>query len=240
MSRSRNLTAAALAALLATSVVAFAQTAQKPQKGAASKSDAAAATPIKLGLGAPASPDEIKGWDIDVRPDGHGFPAGSGTAAKGEEIFQAQCAACHGEFGEGKDRWPTLSGGHGSLTHDRPEKTIGSFWPYASIVFDYVKRAMPFGNAQSLTDDEIYAVTAYLLQMNDVIKDPNFVLDAKSIVTIKMPNANGFYEDDREKAEKSFWGRKPCMKDCKKEAKVLNRARVLDVTPEGKGGPKVD
>lgn len=194
----------------------------------------------KLGLGTEATPAQIKGWDIDVRPDGHGFPAGSGTAAKGEEIFQAQCATCHGEFGEGKDRWPTLAGGHGSLTHDRPEKTIGSFWPYASTVFDYVKRAMPFGNAQSLTDDEIYAVTAYLLQMNDVIKDPNFVLDAKSIVAIKMPNANGFYEDDREKAEKAFWNRKPCMKDCKKDPKVLNRARVLDVTPDGKGGPKVD
>ncbi len=157
---------------------------------------------VNLGLGTPATPEEIKGWDIDVRPDGHGFPAGSGTAAKGEEIFQAQCATCHGEFGEGKDRWPTLAGGHGSLTHDRPEKTIGSFWPYASTVFDYVKRAMPFGNAQSLTDDEIYAVTAYLLQMNDVIKDPNFVLDAKSIVAIKMPNADGFYEDDREKPKR--------------------------------------
>lgn len=238
MSKSRNLAAAALAALLATSALAVAQTAQKPQK-ATTKADVAAA-PVKLGLGTPATPEEIKGWDIDVRPDGHGFPAGSGTAAKGEEIFQAQCATCHGEFGEGKDRWPTLAGGHGSLTHDRPEKTIGSFWPYASTVFDYVKRAMPFGNAQSLSDDELYAVTAYLLQMNDVIKDPNFVLDAKSIVAIKMPNANGFYDDDREKAEKPFWGRKPCMKDCKKEAKVLNRARVLDVTPDGKSGPKVD
>lgn len=242
MSKSRNLAAAALAALLATSALAVAQTTQKSQKAATPKAEATkpAAKPIKLGLGAPATPDEIKGWDIDVRPDGHGFPAGSGTAAKGEEIFQAQCATCHGEFGEGKDRWPTLAGGHGSLTHDRPEKTIGSFWPYASTVFDYVKRAMPFGNAQSLTDDEIYAVTAYLLQMNDVIKDPNFVLDAKSIVAIKMPNANGFYEDDREKAEKAFWNRKPCMKDCKKDPKVLNRARVLDVTPDGKGGPKVD
>lgn len=238
MSKSRNLATAALAALLATSALAVAQTAQKPQK-ATTKADVAAA-PVKLGLGTPATPEEIKGWDIDVRPDGHGFPAGSGTAAKGEEIFQAQCATCHGEFGEGKDRWPTLAGGHGSLTHDRPEKTIGSFWPYASTVFDYVKRAMPFGNAQSLSDDELYAVTAYLLQMNDVIKDPNFVLDAKSIVAIKMPNANGFYDDDREKAEKPFWGRKPCMKDCKKEAKVLNRARVLDVTPDGKSGPKVD
>ena len=194
----------------------------------------------KLGLGTPATPEQIKGWDIDVRPDGHGLPPGKGTAAQGEEVFQTNCATCHGEFGEGKDRWPTLAGGQGSLKHDRPEKTIGSFWPYASTVFDYVKRAMPFGNAQSLSDDEVYAVTAYLLQLNDVIKDPNFELNARSIRDIKMPNADGFYVDDRETAEKQFWNRKPCMKDCKKDTKVLNRARALDVTPEGKTGPKVD
>jgi len=241
MSRSRNLALGAVLAALVTSSLALAQTAPREQKALKQTTAKTAGTaPVKLGLGAPATPEEIKGWDIDVRPDGHGFPAGSGTAAKGEEIFQAQCATCHGEFGEGKDRWPTLAGGHGSLTHDRPEKTIGSFWPYASTIFDYVKRAMPFGNAQSLSDDEIYAVTAYLLHLNEVIKDPNFELNAKTIVTIKMPNAEGFYDDDRETAEKAFWGRKPCMKDCKKETKVLNRARVLDVTPEGKGGPKVD
>lgn len=240
MSRSRELALGVLAAsLFAAAPYAFAQTAQKQQKPAQKVETAATGAP-RLGLGMPATPEQIKGWDIDVRPDGHGLPPGSGTAAKGEEVFQAQCAACHGEFGEGKDRWPTLVGGHGSLTHGRPEKTIGSFWPYASTVFDYIKRAMPFGNAQSLSDDEIYALTAYLLHLNDVIKDTNFVLDAKSMMTIKMPNANGFYEDDREKAEKGFWNRKPCMKDCKTDAKVVNRARVLDVTPEGKGGPKVD
>jgi S-disulfanyl-L-cysteine oxidoreductase SoxD len=195
----------------------------------------------KLGLGREVTAAEIKGWDIAVRPDGHGLPAGKGTAAKGEEIFQAQCASCHGEFGEGKDRWPVLAGGHGTLKHDRPEKTIGSYWPYASTIFDYVKRAMPFGNAQSLSDDEVYAVTAYLLQLNDVIKDSNFELNAKSIQAVKMPNAGGFYDDDREVAEKHFWNRKPCMKDCRKDAPtVLNRARALDVTPEGKSGPKVD
>lgn len=194
----------------------------------------------KLGLGTPATPEQIKGWDIDARPDGHGLPPGKGTAAQGEEIFQNGCAACHGEFGEGKDRWPALAGGHGTLKHDRPDKTIGSFWPHASTIFDYVKRAMPFGNAQSLSDDEIYAVTAYLLQLNDVIKDPNFELNAKTIQTIRMPNADGFYLDDREAAEKQFWNRKPCMKDCKKDTKVLNRARSLDVTPDAKSGPKVD
>lgn len=200
----------------------------------------AAAQAQNLGVGRAATPAEIKGWDIAVRPDGHGLPAGKGTPARGEEIFQAQCAVCHGEFGEGKDRWPALAGGRGTLQHDRPEKTIGSFWPYATTIFDYVKRAMPFGNAQSLSDDEVYAVTAYLLQLNDIIKDANFELDAKTIQTIKMPNAGGFYEDDREKAERHFWNRKPCMSDCKKETSVLNRARALDVTPDAKSGPKVD
>jgi S-disulfanyl-L-cysteine oxidoreductase SoxD len=195
----------------------------------------------KLGIGREATAAEIAGWDIAVRPDGKGLPLGKGTAAQGEEIFQAQCATCHGEFGEGKDRWPVLAGGIGSLKHDRPEKTIGSYWPYASTVFDYVKRAMPFGNAQSLSNDELYAVTAYLLQLNDVIKDPKFELNAKTFASIKMPNADGFYDDDREVAEKHFWNRKPCMKDCRKDAAtVTNRASVLDVTPDKKSGPKVE
>ena len=194
----------------------------------------------KLGIGREATAAEIKAWDIDVRPDGQGLPQGKGTAAQGEDLFQTQCASCHGEFGEGKDRWPVLAGGHGSLRHDRPDKTIGSYWPYASTIFDYVKRAMPFGNAQSLSNDEVYAVTAYLLQMNDIIKDAKFELNEKTLPAIKMPNAGQFYDDDRETSEKHFWNRKPCMKDCKKEATVLNRASVLDVTPDKKTGPKVD
>jgi S-disulfanyl-L-cysteine oxidoreductase SoxD len=195
----------------------------------------------KLGIGREATAAEIKGWDIAVRPDGKGLPPGSGTVAQGEEIFQAQCASCHGEFGEGKDRWPVLAGGLGSLKADRPEKTIGSYWPFASTVFDYVKRAMPFGNAQSLSDNDVYAVTAYLLHMNDVIKDPKFELNRANFNTIKMPNAGGFYDDDREVAEKHFWSRQPCMKSCRKdEVSVTSRASVLNVTPDQKMGPKVD
>lgn len=194
----------------------------------------------KLGLGHEAKPEEVKAWDISVRPDGKGAPKGKGTWKQGEEIFQQQCAACHGEFGEGKDRWPELAGGHGTLTHDRPAKTIGSFWPEASTVFDYIKRAMPFGNAQSLTDDQIYAVTAYILNLNDIIKDPAFELNQDTIATIKMPNKGGFYDDDRETTEKAFWKKAPCMKDCKSDVKILNRARILDVTPDAKTGPKVD
>ncbi len=199
-----------------------------------------AASAQKLGIGREASPQEIKAWDIDVRPDGQGLPPGKGTAALGEEIFQAQCAACHGEFGEGKDKWPVLAGGIGTMKADRPEKTVGSYWPYSTTIFDYIKRAMPFGNAQSLSDDELYAVTAYVLQLNDVITDPKFEVNAKTLPAIKMPNAGQFYDDDREVAEKSFWNRKPCMKECKTETKVLNRAQALAVTPENKAGPKVD
>jgi S-disulfanyl-L-cysteine oxidoreductase SoxD len=194
----------------------------------------------KLGIGRAVSAEEIKGWDIDVRPDGQGLPPGKGTAAQGEEIYQTQCASCHGEFGEGRDRWPVLAGGIGTLKHDRPEKTIGSYWPYASTVFDYIKRAMPFGNAQSLSDNELYAVTAYVLHLNDIIKDLSFELNRETLPKIKMPNADQFYDDDREVAEKQFWKAKPCMQNCKKETVVLNRAQTLAVTPDIKSGPKVD
>ncbi len=195
----------------------------------------------QLGVGREATVAEIKAWDIAVRPDGKGLPVGKGTAARGETIFQTQCATCHGEFGEGKGRWPELAGGHGTLKADRPFKTIGSYWPYATTVFDYVRRAMPFGNAQSLSDDDLYAVTAYLLSLNDIVKDPNFELSEKTLPAVKMPNADGFYDDDREVSEKQFWARKPCMKECSKEAAaVIGRAMAVDVTPGQKAGPKVD
>jgi S-disulfanyl-L-cysteine oxidoreductase SoxD len=194
----------------------------------------------QIGLGREATPTEIAAWNISIRPDGQGLPDGKGTAKQGEEIFQERCASCHGEFGEGKDRWPVLAGGQGTLTADRPEKTVGSYWPYASTVMDYIRRAMPFGNAQSLTPDELYAVTAYILQMNDVIKDPAFELSKKNFTTIKMPNENGFFLDDREVAEKHFWTKSPCMKDCKQTVEIIGRAMNVDVTPDGKSGPKVD
>jgi S-disulfanyl-L-cysteine oxidoreductase SoxD len=193
-----------------------------------------------LGIGREATPAEIAAWNISIRPDGAGLPEGKGTAKQGEEIFQERCAACHGEFGEGKDRWPVLAGGQGTLTADRPEKSVGSYWPYASTVMDYVRRAMPFGNAQSLTPDELYALTAYILQMNDIIKDPAFELSNKNFTSIKMPNEKGFYLDDREVSEKHFWTKSPCMKDCKASTEIIGRAMAVDVTPDGKSGPKVD
>ncbi|HEV2572373.1 cytochrome c [Methylocella sp. CPCC 101449] len=192
-----------------------------------------------IGLGRIALPEEIAAWDIDIRPDGQGLPPGKGSVKEGEEVFLNQCAACHGEFGEGAGRWPVLVGGRGTLDKDNPDKTIGSYWPFASTTFDYIRRAMPFGNAQSLTPDEVYALTAFLLNMNDIVKD-DFVLSRENFSSLKMPNVGGFYDDDRETTEKAFWKKNPCMKDCKPEVSVLNRARVIDVTPDSKAGPKVE
>ena len=122
-----------------------------------------------------------------------------------------QCAACHGEFGESAGRWPILSGGDGTLASHDPVKSIGSYWPYASTVMDYIRRAMPFGNAQSLTNDELYAVTAYVLYLNDMIKDEDFELNERNFTTIKLPNEPNFRDDDRDVAEKRSCGSEPCM-----------------------------
>jgi cytochrome c len=235
MSRSASILAGAVLGLAAAALIAPQVVAQQV---AARQS---AAPPAKLGLGRVALPEEIKAWDTDVRPDGQGLPVGKGTVKQGDALFQAHCAACHGEFGEGVGRWPVLAGGQGTLKADRPDKTIGSFWPDLSSVFDYIRRAMPFGNAHSLQNDEIYAIVAYLLAMNDIVKDENFELNEKNFTSIKMPNAGAFYEDDREIAEKHFWKKDPCMKDCRTAApKVTGRAINVDVTPDSKAGPKVD
>lgn len=217
--------------------MAFAVSSGDAQQSAAPKSTQVS---TKLGLGRVALPDEVKAWDTDVRPDGKGLPVGKGTAKQGDEIFQAQCASCHGEFGQGVGRWPVLAGGEGTLKADRPDKTVGSFWPDLSTVYDYIKRAMPYGNAQSLSNDDVYALVAYILTMNDIIKDDNFELNEKNFTSVKMPNASAFYDDDRETAEKQFWKKDPCMKDCRPAQKVIGRAINVDVTPEGKSGPKVD
>jgi len=194
----------------------------------------------KTGLGRVALPEEIAAWDIDVRPDGAGLPAGMGSVKQGEEIYLERCASCHGEFGEGAGRYPVLVGGQGTLNKENPDKTIGSFWPYTSTVFDYVRRTMPFGNAQSLTADETYALTAFLLNMNDIVKD-DFELSKDNFAKVKLPNVANFYPDDREKTEKAFWRKTPCMTNCKPEApKSLGRARALDVTPDDKTGPRVE
>jgi cytochrome c len=194
----------------------------------------------KLNIGRAATAQEIAGWDIDVRPDGQGLPDGKGSVRDGEEIYMGKCAACHGEFGEGAGRWPVLASGKGTLASSDPVKTVGSYFPYAASLFDYVRHAMPFGDAQSLTNDELYAVTAYVLNLNDIVPE-DFVLSKETFGTVKMPNAGGFYDDDRETAEKKFWNSAPCMTDCRPPVKVTGRARVIDVTPEdAKGRPSAD
>ncbi len=193
-----------------------------------------------IGLGRPATADEIAAWDIDVRPDGQGLPVGHGTVAEGEQIFTENCASCHGDFGEGRDRWPELAGGFDTLTRDRPVKTVGSYWPYLSTAYDYIHRAMPFGNARSLSDDDIYALTAYVLYLNDIVKDEDFELSDKNFTSVTMPNAGDFIPDDRAEEQHYKDDANPCMTDCKPgPVKVTMHAQVLDVTPEG-GGDKKD
>src|SRR5882724_4204442 len=190
----------------------------------------------KLDIGRAATPAEIAGWDIDVRPDGQGLPQGSGSVKAGEAVYVGKCAACHGEFGESAGRWPQIAGGQGSLKSDDPVKTVGSYFAHLSTVIDYVRHAMPFGDAQSLSNDELYAVVAYMLFLNDIV-DEKFVLSRETFGAVKMPNAGGFHDDDRETTEKAFWNAKPCMTNCKPEAKITGRARVIDVTPDERKPP---
>jgi S-disulfanyl-L-cysteine oxidoreductase SoxD len=200
---------------------------------------AAVAADRKFAIGHDATPAQIAGWDIDVRPDGQGLPPGKGSVKDGEAVYMGKCAACHGEFGESAGRWPQVAGGAGSLKSDDPVKTVGSYFAHLSTVIDYVRRGMPFGDAQSLTNDELYAVVAYTLFLNDIV-DEKFVLSKETFAQVKMPNAGGFYDDDRETTEKAFWNSSPCMTNCKPDVKVTGRARVIDVTPDDKARPRAD
>jgi hypothetical protein len=144
-------------------------------------------------LGRTPTKEEIKMWDISIGPDGKELPPGSGTALSGARIYAEKCAVCHGPTAtEGKFLHGVLAGGKGSLTTLEPVKTIGSYWPYATTVFDFVNRAMPFSKPGSLTSDEVYAVTAFLLYRNEIIK-VNDVIDAESLPRVQMPNWNGFF-----------------------------------------------
>jgi cytochrome c5 len=166
------------------------------------------------GVGQAASAAEIAGWDIDIRPDGVGLPDGGATAEDGEMLYEEQCASCHGSFGEGVGRYPVLAGGEGTLAEARPEKTVGSFWPYASTLWDYIHRAMPFTMPESLDDEEVYALTAYVLYLNDLI-EYDFELNQDNLASIEMPNKDGFFLDDRPDVVN-----KPCMKNCKDPASI--------------------
>jgi cytochrome c len=142
-------------------------------------------------LGQSISAAELAPWDISIGPDGKGLPPGRGTAAQGADIFLSKCQACHGEKGAGRPN-DALVGGIGSLAPDQtPLRTVGSYWPYATTFFDYVRRAMPFQESKSLNADELYAITAYILHLNGIIAE-NDVIDAQTLPKVKMPNRAGF------------------------------------------------
>lgn len=180
------------------------------------------------GIGTPASGQEVAGWDIDIRPDGMGLPPGNGSVEDGEMLYEQKCASCHGSFGEGVGRHPVLAGGEGTLTDERPERTIGSYWPYASTLWDYIHRSMPFPQPQSLTDDEVYAITAYVLYLNDLVED-DFVLTPDNLASIEMPNKDGFFFDDRPDTHNT-----PCMENCKDPAsiKIMSEPAIATLQDE--------
>ena len=157
----------------------------------AALASAAALAADSPNLGRPATADEVAAWDISIGPDGGGLPAGSGTAKQGEAVYAAKCVACHGEKGAGKPN-DQLVGGQGTIAGDKPAvKTVGSYWPYATTVFDYVRRAMPYSESKSLTNDEVYAVSAYILNLNGIIAEGD-TIDAQTLPKVKMPNREGF------------------------------------------------
>jgi cytochrome c len=164
--------------------------------GCAATDDRMASRPTSVpALGRAATVAELAAWDISIPPSGEGLPAGGGTVKQGEAVYVAHCQACHGAKGEGKpaDR---LAGGVGSLVSTTPVRTVGSFWPYATTLFDYTRRAMPLTRPLSLTNDEVYAVTAYVLHLNGIVKD-DAVMDARTLPLVRMPNRDGFIDMSR-------------------------------------------
>ena len=145
----------------------------------------------KVGLGSQISEYQIQKWNIDVGPRGAGLPPGSGSVMAGQVQYQQQCANCHGDQGQGGIANRLVGGG--GLNSNNPIKTVGSYWPYATTIFDYIKRAMPHNAPQSLTDDQVYAAAAYILYLNKII-DQNAVMNAKTLPLVKMPNRDGFIQ----------------------------------------------
>lgn len=159
------------------------------------------------GLGRPVTEAALEKWAIDVDIRGNGLPAGRGSARDGAAVFAAKCAACHGAQGEGKPA-DALVGGAGTLKNDAPQRTVGSYWPFATTLFDYVRRAMPYDAPQSLSADEVYAVSAWILWRNGIVGEDH-VLDAQSLPRVRMPNREGFVPDPRPDVTNVAWPRLP-------------------------------
>jgi mono/diheme cytochrome c family protein len=147
------------------------------------------------GIGRAATPAEIAGWNIDIDRYGNNLPPGSGNVSHGREVFDQQCAACHGAKGEG-GIGDQLVGGQGTLATQKPVRTVGSYWPYAPTLFDYIRRAMPQNAPQSLSNDDVYAVSAYILNINGLLS-ADATLDASTLGAIRMPNRKMFVDDPR-------------------------------------------
>jgi cytochrome c551/c552 len=174
------------------------------------------------GLGRAATPAEIAAWDIDVRPDGTGLPKGCGSVADGEAIYEAQCASCHGSFGE-SNQYLQLAGGVGSLATEMPVRTTGSKLNYATTLWDYINRAMPFQAPKSLNPDQVYALTAYVLYLNEILHQ-DATLDEKSILQLRMPNRDGFTTEHgfMRVDGKPDVAAEACMQDCPVDGKITS------------------
>jgi cytochrome c len=201
--------------------------------GAAAHAQAPAATDApRFGFGRPATVQEIAGWDIDVRPDGHGVRKGRGTVAQGQDIYDAQCASCHGTFGE-SNRYMAIAGGvrkedlakgrASALTRPDGIRTVGTKLNYATTLWDYIYRAMPWTNPQSLTVDQTYAVTAYVLHLNEIVP-ADFELSDANLLKVQMPNRNGMTTNHGmwSVAGKPDVQGSSCMKDCVKDVKITS------------------
>ncbi|WP_083294500.1 c-type cytochrome [Burkholderia plantarii] len=154
-----------------------------------------ASAPVRYGLGQPVTEASLAAWNIDVAPDGRGLPPGSGSVAHGGQVYAQKCAMCHGAKGEG-GAGDALVGGIGTLADKKPKKTVGSYWPYATTLFDYIRRAMPYNAPGSLSADDVYAVSAFLLNRNGIVPDGT-TLDATTLPQVRMPNRDGFVPDPR-------------------------------------------
>ena len=163
---------------------------------AATVCQSARADTARYHVGRPVTAEDIRATGISVAADGSGLPPGSGTALQGRPLYNANCAACHGSHGEGNDSYPALVGGRGTLKSDHPILTVGSYWPYATTIWDYINRAMPYQKPGSLSATQVYSLTAYVLFMNKIVGEHE-ILDRNTLPMIRMPNRDGFVSDPR-------------------------------------------